>query len=280
MKKRILSVFLAMAISIGFISGGMLTASAATSGDGWSLDDNGLLIISSDSAMPGFKNTVCISGQPDLIIDVIIEEGVTFIGDSAFVECKNLKSIIIPNTVKSINNAAFAGCEGLTSIIIPDSVISISIDAFFRSGLTSVTIPKSVMWIGPFAFAYSKNMTEVTFLSSTPPELYNFVFGNCDSLSTINVPVGSLAAYQAIEHLGEFNIVEFEPPVIGDCNRDDKINIADLTYLKRVVVGYMPEIFINRPECWLTDETKRTQKPEARDLTQLKDFLTGKISSL
>ncbi|MCL2087398.1 MAG: hypothetical protein FWH05_07390, partial [Oscillospiraceae bacterium] len=69
--------------------------------------------------------------------------------------------------------------------------------------------------------------------------------------------------------------------LIGDTNRDGKINIADLTYLKRVAVGYMPEIFVNRPECWLDPETRAEENPmpKAADITQLKDFLTGKISS-
>ncbi|MCL2086824.1 MAG: hypothetical protein FWH05_04425 [Oscillospiraceae bacterium] len=70
--------------------------------------------------------------------------------------------------------------------------------------------------------------------------------------------------------------------LIGDTNRDGRINIADLTYLKLLVAKYRPDVFVNRPECWITPETRAEENPvpEARDLGMLKNFLTGKIREL
>ena len=64
------------------------------------------------------------------ITKVIIESGVTSIGDYAFSICEELTSITIPNSVTSIGGRAFYGCSGLTSIEIPNSVTSIGDDAF------------------------------------------------------------------------------------------------------------------------------------------------------
>ncbi len=62
--------------------------------------------------------------------DVVIPDGVTSIGGSAFSECSSLTSITLPDGVTSIGNSAFYGCSSLTSITIPDSVTSIGWGAF------------------------------------------------------------------------------------------------------------------------------------------------------
>ena len=54
-----------------------------------------------------------------------IPEGVTSIGDHAFVSCTNLTNITIPDGVTTFGNWAFSYCHNLSSITIPDSVISI-----------------------------------------------------------------------------------------------------------------------------------------------------------
>lgn len=64
--------------------------------------------------------------------------------------CKNTK---IPKSVKKIGESAFLGCDGLTSVIIPDCITSIGAEAYCGcSNLTSVTIPDSVTKIGDSAF--------------------------------------------------------------------------------------------------------------------------------
>ena len=68
-----------------------------------------------------------------------IPDGVTAIGNLAFLSCKGLLSISIPNSVKSIGNDAFRNCSGLSTITISQSVESIGVNAFYGcSGLKDV----------------------------------------------------------------------------------------------------------------------------------------------
>ena len=93
---------------------------------------------------------------------VVINNGVTSIGDYAFYECEGLTNVTIPNSVKSIEYKAFYGCTGLTSVTIPNSVKSIGEGAFtVCSGLTSVTIPNSVTSIGLGAFSHCTGLTSI-----------------------------------------------------------------------------------------------------------------------
>ena len=82
-----------------------------------------------------------------------IPNGVTSIGDSAFIYCTSLTSITIPDSTTSIGNSAFSGCTSLASVKIGNGVTSIGEYAFGYCGsLTSIIIPDSVTSIGEYAF--------------------------------------------------------------------------------------------------------------------------------
>lgn len=64
------------------------------------------------------------------IISIILESGVTEIGEGAFAWCSNLSQIFIPDTVTEIKYEAFYGCNSLASVTIPGSVKTIGNEAF------------------------------------------------------------------------------------------------------------------------------------------------------
>ena len=93
---------------------------------------------------------------------VIIEKGVTNIGDEAFADCENLTSIEIPKGVTSIGDDAFFGCAKLTTINLPESVTSIGNWAFaWCDNLTKIDILKKVTNIGNNAFEYCINLERI-----------------------------------------------------------------------------------------------------------------------
>jgi hypothetical protein len=201
----------------------------------WKLSDDGTLTISGTD-MPNYYRPWY--SQIDKIKKVIIEEGMTNIGKSAFEHCHNLtsitipnsvtsignaafelcsslKSITIPNSVTSIGNSAFSGCKGLTSITIPNSVTSIGEYAFFGcSGLTSVTIGNSVTSIGEAAFFGCSGLTSITCEASTPPNCsynYNFIFYSVNKSIPVYVPANSVDAYKKANEWKDFTNIQTIP---------------------------------------------------------------------
>ncbi len=68
----------------------------------------------------------------DDIRTVIIQSGITSIGNAAFRDCVNLTGITLPDTITAIGDDAFAGCSGLKAITLPDTVIDIAPAAFAK----------------------------------------------------------------------------------------------------------------------------------------------------
>lgn len=96
------------------------------------------------------------------VTDVKLPNSVTKIGDGAFVYCWNLKEIQLSNSILTIGNNAFAGCYSLMYIIIPTSVVEIGKWAFNAcESLRSVTIPTNVTKIGESVFAACVSLKEI-----------------------------------------------------------------------------------------------------------------------
>ena len=124
------------------------------------------------------------------IQSVVIENGITSIGDSAFCECGSLTSVTIPNSVTSIGDVAFYECGSLTRVTIPDSVTSIGETAFWKcTALTSVTIPNRVATIGGRAFMECSSLTSITIPDSVT-SIGFAAFSNCGSLASVTLPNG------------------------------------------------------------------------------------------
>ena len=141
----------------------------------WTLDADGTLTIRS----PAYNNSK--------VKKIVIEDGVTSIGDDAFYNCSNLTSITIPKNVTSIGNSVFENCSSLTDITIPDSVTSIGNWAFLNcSSLTSITIPDSVTSIGNTAFYNCSGLTSITIPDSVT-SIGDSVFSDCANLKTISL---------------------------------------------------------------------------------------------
>ena len=127
------------------------------------------------------------SSYADEIETIIIEPGVTSIGNSAFINCIALSTISIPNSLTSIGSDAFNGCIGLTSVIIPNSMTSIGEAAFSYTGLISVSIPSSVTSIGNSTFCQCYWLTSVT-IPDNVTSIGDYAFSYCEDLTTISFP--------------------------------------------------------------------------------------------
>ena len=155
----------------------------------WKLYEDGTLNISGTGAMKDYNadDNPSPAYNNSKVKKIVIEKGVTSVGDYAFRSCNNLTSIMISNSVTSIGNSAFFYCTSLTSVTIPDNVTSIENYAFAYTGLKSITIPDSVTNIGNYAFAGCKDLTSITIPDSVT-SIGNSAFYNCSSLTSITIP--------------------------------------------------------------------------------------------
>ena len=130
----------------------------------WTLTADGTLTISGTGAMTDYTYD---SRSPwyscrTYIKRVVMQQGVTSIGDHAFWDCSGLTSVTIPDGVTSIGDSAFSGCAALTSVEIPNGVTAIGGSTFSNCiRLAKVTIPKSVTSIGKNAFYYCESIADV-----------------------------------------------------------------------------------------------------------------------
>lgn len=156
----------------------------------WSLDtETGVLTISgtgdmanyvyvwyNDPDAPGFASDTPWRAYRTSVQSVIVEDGVTKVGNAAFRAYENLASVTLADSVTTIGEwafgecgaltnvtlseglttigaGAFAACTGLHGVTIPEGVTSIGENAFWGAALTSVSLPRSVQEIGTSAFA-------------------------------------------------------------------------------------------------------------------------------
>ena len=115
--------------------------------------------------------------------------GVQSIDDQAFLYVQALKELIIPDSVKSIGMGAFSG-SFIEVLKLSSSLVSIGDSAFDSSNIKELTIPASVTSIGSMSFAFSQQLTTLTYLGTNPNNINDKgdVFLGSTKLTTLIVP--------------------------------------------------------------------------------------------
>lgn len=212
MKKRLLSMILALSMMLTILPVNAITAWAADDksgacGDGltYTMIQNGgtdtytLAITKSGTGTGAMTDYSYSSGykavpwyaERDKITKLKIA-GATSIGKSAFEDCHKLADVKISGSVTSIGEQAFEGCQALTNTSISNilkEATSIGEGAFRGcTSLTSVEIPKSVTSIDVAAFAQCSNLTSVKILG-TITSIAASTFIDCGKLNNFDIPV-------------------------------------------------------------------------------------------
>lgn len=209
MKKRLLSMILALSMMLTILPVNAITAWAADDksgacGEGLTYtmiqNDDGTdtytLAITGTGAMTDYSyssgyNPVPWYAECDKITKLTIA-GATSIGKSAFEGCHKLADVTISGSVTSIGEQAFEGCQALTNTSISNilkEATSIGEGAFRGcTSLTNVEIPKSVTSIDVAAFGQCSNLTSVKILG-TITSIAASTFIDCGKLNNFNIPV-------------------------------------------------------------------------------------------
>ena len=229
----------------------------------WILTEDGVLRISGNGAMPGYSTSSVAPwySKRTKITSVVVEPGVTNVGDyafyaclklaevelaeeitdigqGAFQDCTKLKAVEFPEGVKSIQNGAFYNCTGLESVTLPDGLKSIGNynDGAFQgcTSLKSIVIPDSVTSLGQYAFSGCSSLTSVHIGEGVTSIQYQ-TFSGCGSLVSVNIPesVTSIGqeAFSGCRSLLSLSIPESVGSIGGyafkGCSSLTSVNIPD-----------------------------------------------------
>ena len=252
--------FLMITLLMGLSANAQKTGTCGPDLD-WELTDDGVLTITGTGEMDNY--TGGIAGKPwsyKNVKQVIIDDGVTTIGNSAFSECKSLTSINIPNSVKTIGVCAFSTCTALTSINIPNSVTTIEKGAFSYCyklkqidipnsvttlskdllsdcrALESIRIHKDVVKIEEAAFDGCSNLTNISCEATTPPTCDTSAFKYVNkSKCKLLVPQASIDAYKVADEWKYFSYIEATTGITNNVyNKTELVDVYTIDGIKRL----------------------------------------------
>ena len=204
MKKRILSILLAVLMLLSALPLGMVdTAYAAALASGkcgdsatWTLDSTGTLTISGTGATYNYDmdddgNSAapwCTKARIQRVNKVVVNSGITELGYSMFSNCTQLTSVSLPSGLKRIGSCLFLGCIRLSAITIPSSVTTIESNAFTHcDSIAAITLPSGLRTMGDAVCSQMAKLTTAT-VSGGVTYLSNYAFNDCPSLKTITLP--------------------------------------------------------------------------------------------
>ena len=185
MKKRLLSILLALSLALALLPGTALALSMKDDDDvAYPVTGGNIYFDKATGRVTGCDQTVTAADIPSEIEGV----AVTAIEVWAFDHCRDLTSVTIPDSVTDLRHCAFYGCSGLTSLELPDSVTYLGMCVFCDcTALTGIVIPDGVTLLAEYLFENCTSLTSVTIPDSVTYIGYH-TFSNCSSLTAVEIP--------------------------------------------------------------------------------------------
>lgn len=229
--KRSLSLLLSLVLVLStFFALDFVDAAATTKGG-----DNitytlsgGVLTLTGSGPMYDFRASNLGSNKKppwqdknDTITKVIVNSGITTIGDYSFYNCVNLKEVQLPNTIESIHGSgtqslsygAFQGCTALTTINFPEGLKQIQYCAFKGcTSLNNITFPSTLEEIQFSAFYQCESITSVEFPDSLTKIGLN-AFDSCKKLSRVKYGAGLTSTGTDVFREAGVKYIDFGPSI-------------------------------------------------------------------
>ena len=166
------------------------------------------------------------------VTSVKMQDGITYIGKSAFGDCTALKEIKLPNTLIDIGSNTFSNCQELESIELPDSLEYLDTWSFYGcEKLKIVKIPDKIKYIPQGTFASCDSLEKVI-LPDSCGSIHPSAFNGCKNLKEINIENIGYIADSAFAYTGLVNVniskstFNLGYGVFAFCDKLQNINVA------------------------------------------------------
>lgn len=263
MKKRLVSLLLALSMMLTFLPVGAVSAFAE---EGGTFSDGTLNYTVIDEG----AKTAKVSGvvDADTLTEVTIPDEVTSdeshnvykiteIGKEAFKGCAALQSVTIGANVETIDEYAFSdtgsyrnACHVLATVkFAPGSCLKkIGHCAFAETAITTIDLPETLETIGEAAFIYTK-LTEIE-IPANVETLEDGAFISCEELKKVEFKGNKLTKIESSMFDGCTALTEVKLPTslqeIGmvafrGCSALEELDLRDLKVLKKIGALLTPE---------------------------------------
>lgn len=168
------------------------------SGNGWTLDDNGVFTLLTDVSRIEGKG---FEWEPyeSQIKEVVVAKGVTEIPRAAFSgdeggagNYKNLVKVTLSSTVKVVEIGAFSGTSNLAEINLNEGLERIGHNAFATIAISEIHFPSTLKKIDGDAFTGCNNLTSVVIPGNVEHIDSNAAFYGCSNLTSFIIEDGNL----------------------------------------------------------------------------------------
>lgn len=122
----------------------------------------------------------------DSIQTLVINGGITKIGNYAFYALKKITKLTLPESVTYIGEYAFGSCKYITEIFFPSTLSEIA----------------------DYVFYDCPRVSDMTSYASVTPEVYPNTLSSISSLTNLHIPAGCLRTYQLDPYWSRFVLME------------------------------------------------------------------------
>lgn len=134
------------------------TKSSSTSSTAAAQKATGTKVSKNDCEIDYFDTLTAYNGSAKAII---LPDGISAIGEDAFLSNDDITSVVIPEGVETIEDGAFWMCGNLKNVILPSTIRKIGDNAFNSTILTSIVIPDGCEELGADCFTSCKKLKDI-----------------------------------------------------------------------------------------------------------------------